>query len=78
MHNSIYRKELSIDPHDFVKVDIGKLRTTKNTGKSINVKIEKSTKRDVTKMYKSTEAYANVQRENANADYIKSLLMSSN
>lgn len=41
LHNSIYRKELSLDPHDINKVDIGKLRTTKNTGKSYNYKIEK-------------------------------------
>lgn len=60
LHNSIYRKELSLDPHDFKKVNIGKLRTTKNTGKSINVRLEKQTKRDVTKMYKGTEAYANI------------------
>ena len=60
LHNSIYRKELSLDPHDFKKVNIGKLKTTKNTGKSINIRLEKQTKRDVTKMYKGTEAYANI------------------
>lgn len=53
--NSIYRKEISLDPHDFYKVDFGKIKTTKNTGKSVNVKMLKQTKRDVTKMYKGTE-----------------------
>ena len=76
LHNSIYRKELSLDPHDFKKVNIGKLRTTKNTGKSINVRLEKQTKRDVTKMYKGTEAYANIQRDNENAEYIRGLISS--
>lgn len=41
IHNSIYRRELSLDPHDIKKVDLGYLKTTKNTGRSINVKLEK-------------------------------------
>ena len=39
--NSIYRKEISLDPHDFYKVNAGKLLTTKNTGKSVHVKLDK-------------------------------------
>lgn len=59
-HNSIYRRELSLDPHDIEKVDLGYRKTTKNTGRSINVSLQKQSKRDVTQMYKSTEAYANI------------------
>lgn len=75
--NSIYRREISLDPHDFYKVERGRIKTTKNTGKSVNITFKKSTKRDITKMYKGTEQYANIQRENEKADYIKNLLMNA-
>ena len=74
---SIYKTSQAVDPYDLKKVDMGKLKTTKNTGKNILVQMNKQEKRDVTKMYKHSvgEAYANIQRENEKADYIKKLLM---
>jgi hypothetical protein len=79
MIGGIYRRDFDkpTDPYDIEKVDLGKKKTTKNSGKSVLVDLNKQEKRDVTKMYKQSvgEAYANIQRENEKADYIKKLLM---
>jgi len=50
------------DPYDLEKVNTGKLATTKNTGKSNLVALDKQEKRDITKMYRGTvgDAYANI------------------
>ena len=76
---SIYRTDDQVpkDPYDLKKVETGKNKTTKNTGKSVLVDLKKQEKRDFTKMFKGSvgEAYANIQRENEKADYIKKLLM---
>lgn len=39
--NSIYRKEISVDPYELAKIDKGVSKTTKNTGKSISVSFAK-------------------------------------
>lgn len=76
---SIYREDYDKrkDPYDLEKVFKGKIATTKNSGKSNLVALDKQEKRDITKMYRGTvgDAYANIQRENEKADYIKKLLM---
>ena len=41
MGNSIYRKEISVDPYELTKIDNGKIKTTKNSGKSIDVNFGK-------------------------------------
>lgn len=65
------------DPYDLSKVDLGKIKTTKNTGRGALVEMKRQEKRDFTQMYKQSvgEAYSNIQRENEKADYIKRLLM---
>lgn len=79
MIGGIYKRDYDkpTDPYDLGKVDQGKLKTTKNSGKSALVEMKRQEKRDVTKMYKQSvgESYANIQRENDKADYIKRLLM---
>lgn len=78
---SIYNRDPLVpnDPYDLEKVDLGKLKTTKNSGKSAHVALKKQTDRNPVKMYQSTvgEQYANIKRENEKADYIKKLLMSA-
>ena len=60
----IYREDYDKrkDPYDLEKVDRGKLATTKNSGKSALVSLDRQQKRDITKMYKGTvgDAYANI------------------
>ena len=79
MIGGIYKTDYDkpTDPYDLGKVDKGKQKTTKNSGKSALVEMKRQEKRDVTKMYKQSvgESYANIQRENEKADYIKRLLM---
>ena len=75
----IYREDdqiLNKDPYDLEKVDRGKKKTTKGTGKAALVAMDKQSNRDYKKLYSSSvgEAYANIKRENDKADYIKQLL----
>ena len=58
------------------KVAKGKIKTTKGTERGNLICMKKQNNRDHKKFYKGTvgEAYANIQRDNENADYIKNLL----
>ena len=64
MIGGIYKRDYDkpTDPYDMTKVDMGKKKTTKNSGKSVLVDLNRQEKRDVTKMYKQSvgEAYANI------------------
>ena len=75
----IYRQDdqiLNKDPYDLKKVDAGKKKTTKGSGKAVLLNMDKQSNRDFKKLYSSSvgEAYANIKRENDKADYIKQLL----
>ena len=76
---SIYRRDFDMrkDPYDLDKVNRGTLKTTKGTGKSCFVEMKKQNDRNYKKLYQQSvgDAYANIQRENEKADYIKRLLM---
>jgi len=76
---SIYGRDTSFNTevYDKDRVGHGKNKTTAGTGKKAEMRMEKQSKRDTTAMYKSSvgESYANIQRENEKADYLKNLLL---
>ena len=76
---SIYAKDLQVVQiaYDLKKLEKGFAKTTKGSEIGSQIKLEKQTKRDMTSMYKRSvgEAYANIERENKKADYIKQLLL---
>lgn len=78
MDQSIYQKDwqASQNPYDFGKVEKGMIKTTKGSEKSNLLDLNKQKKRDMRQVYRGTvgEAYANIQRDNEKADYIKRLL----
>lgn len=63
-----------MEPIDPERVTRGYMKTTKDTSKCIAVPMHKQTRRDFSKILRATDAYANIQRENENADYLKNLL----
>ena len=73
-HRSIYRREQSRDPYDFERIQAGLTKTVKGASQQNLVPMAKQSKRDMNMILKSTEAYANIKRENDNADYLKMIL----
>lgn len=75
----IYRKDWAAtkNPYDSERVEQGIKATKAGTGKSNLVDLKRQQKRDYSKVVKASvgEAYANIQRENEKADYMKKLLM---
>ena len=78
---SIYNRtqQISQDPYDFSKVDLGIIKTTKGTEKKAHYSLKQQTDRNFTKVIQGSvgDAYDNIKRENDRADYIKKLLMSA-
>ena len=76
---SIYHSDAARckDPYDVNKVHHGFNKTTKGAEKGALLSLSKQTKRDYAKLYHQSvgEAYANIKRDNAKADFIKKLLM---
>jgi len=76
--HSIYKtdRESRKDPYDLDKINLGSIKTKKNTEKGAFVEMKKQGQRNFKKMYEATvgDAYKNIQRENDRADYIKNLL----
>ena len=74
---SMYRQEPDHTPdfYDSVKIADATIKTKQKVKPFVDMK--KQTNRDFTKLWKGCDAYANVCRENARADYINDLLASA-
>ena len=69
----IYRKDISPDFVDNLKVAKQQLKLV-HPKKEVYMEMKKQQKRDYTKLLVGTEAYKNIQRDNARAEYLKNLL----
>ena len=68
----IQEKDYSPDYYDSVKIAQDIIKNKPN--KKPMVKMAKQTKRDFDDMWKNSEAYRNIKRENDRSDYIQRLL----
>jgi hypothetical protein len=69
----IYKKDIPPENTNNLDVAAKHIEIRKRNVKSF-IEMKKQNKRDLTNIAKTTEAFKNVQRDNARADYIKSLL----
>ena len=68
----VQETDFTPDYYDSVKIGNDLLKTKIKTKPFIDMK--KQTKRDYSKLLQGNDFYANIQRDNARIDYIKSIL----
>ena len=71
---NMYLQEADFTPDYYDSIKIAEAANKIKQRVKPHVDMRKQTKRDFSKLLHSTDAYANVERENKRSDYIKKLL----